>query len=390
MPFLQNKMSKLSLERPKSSPGVRSSSTIPVETNSGQNQHSQSQENRSQAVLNRNNRSQGLPVYDSGSVESLKLFPSLAENAKDILPLCPKVTDFNYNAYDSLDRNKKLCGIDNPGISDSTEELIRQGRQARVEDTTNDLARQTQQLLFSRSASCTNETEQDRRAQLIRMDSVPLDTSHIMDSLSNHLRPKKSKLDPELILEDLENTDCFPYDVKLSHPNRLFVLSGRTYSGENLLLDSDGLETIELTGQYRTQNKSESNLCSQHLLKGGYDSVYFQCDTETLHSNTCLDPSFGNTRSKTNTTAVRDTRVEQGKSSIGCQRENSSDLNETTFSKNCRNDLSHGQPRQPKASGNNNSVVTQVGFSLSFALYLRFMINVLLPANMIHHSFSIL
>ena len=292
MPYLQKKMTKLHLERPKSSPGVRPNDTKEA------NDEQCSQHDRSSGVCGRSqiqpqcqshrhsNPAQILSMYaNSGSVETLKLCPSGGENTLDDLPLYPKPTDHNYNAYDTFDRNKSLCGIDNPGISDSTEDIIRQNLQSRSLDN----HQHSNSSVLIRSTSVNQNGVSGISSSLkhtTRMESVPTDTTHVRNGLSNNLQPKKSKLDPELILEDIENTDCFPYDVKLSDPYRMHGISGNAYSSESLLIDADDIDTIELNDVARSRSKSlepESN--SQHQGKDCFESVSYQVEGEKMEIN---------------------------------------------------------------------------------------------------------
>lgn len=338
LPYLQKKMAKLNVERPKSSPGVRPSS-IESQRSLQTIYLTQSASANTQAVkLNQRNqeRPDHLLVNSSGSVESLKLHPSPAENVADELYLCPKSTDLNYNAYNFLDRNHLLHGIDNPGVSDSTEELIRQGRNAQLNDSREMLddikSRKSEWVLF-RSTSCTCDEGNSGQAlrQPVRMDSLPSDTSLVMDGLSDNLKPKKSKLDPELVLEDIENTDSFPFDVKLAHPGNFIGRSLSAYSVENMVLDSCDIETIELTDHARARSKSVGPEGVPIANGTMFSSVYFQSGKEKV----CLRSHGGNeimeqTLNKENTSK---SALVNDKQSGSCCSGQKSDLDETSFSK---------------------------------------------------------
>ncbi|XP_052797676.1 uncharacterized protein LOC128227128 isoform X2 [Mya arenaria] len=197
MPYLQKKIAKMKLERPRSSPGERSS----IASTSGYVRGLNFEKSESSRRINYQNqaserkveRPQVLTIDSSGSEDSLKVTPSPSENVADKSPLCPKKMDINYNALDILDRNSVNCGIDNPGVSDSTEELIRESSvQHLYQDGGQVDSISKGRSVFERSLSYTTELERSQK----RSESVLLpnecETMEIIE-LENCLSRTRSK-----------------------------------------------------------------------------------------------------------------------------------------------------------------------------------------------------
>lgn len=313
LPYIQKKISKVNLERPKSSPGTRPTSTESRKTLQPSDQYRGVQKGQRPQALdydphvihncqmtqssNLGRHLNSHPLHSSESKESLKMLPSPAENVADKSPLCPKKTDINYNALNFVDRNNILHGIDNPGVSDSTEELIRQTRLVKERDGNGELIETGHKVLaYFRTVSCSDENPDQLIRHPLRPNSVPRDPNLVMElNVSDSkplgfLQPKKSRLDLELVLEDIEHMDCFPQDVKLSYPSGSFAGSGCSSSVENMVLDFDDIETLELKDQPNSRSKSAHSLSGTSVgLKSGrsMDAVYFDSGKESvcIHSD---------------------------------------------------------------------------------------------------------
>ena len=236
MPYLQQKMNHLQLERPRTSPVSGSQGRLHFS-----DKHFTHKDSRPQVLNLREN---------SSSCESLKIAPSPSENTKDHSPLVPKITDLNYNGLDVLDKNCVMNGIDNPGISKSTEELIKENQILWLSKLNQENLEFNNKSPFLRSQSQSAQSLLDENKGLycVRQNSEGLfctDTAATEDAITE-VCAKKFRPDPELIIEDLEYLDCFPYDVKLPYPNS--KISGiKTFTGirQSDALNND-IETIEL------------------------------------------------------------------------------------------------------------------------------------------------
>ena len=236
MPYLQQKMNHLQLERPRTSPVSGSQGRLHFS-----DRHFTHKDSRPQVLNLREN---------SSSCESLKIAPSPSENTKDHSPLVPKITDLNYNGLDVLDKNCVMNGIDNPGISKSTEELIKENQILRLSKLNRENLEFNNKSRFLRSQSQSAQSLLDENKELycVRQNSegfICTDTAATEDAITE-VCAKKFRPDPELIIEDLEYLDCFPYDVKLPYPNS--KISGiKTFAGirQSDALNDD-IETIEL------------------------------------------------------------------------------------------------------------------------------------------------
>ena len=248
MPYLQNKMKHLKLERPKSSPSSGSQGCLHFSDDHFRDRDSAS--SRPQ-VLNLRNC--------SNSCESLKITPSPAENTKERSPLVPKKTDLNYNELDkSSVRNH---GIDNPGISKSTEELIRENQALRLWKCNQQNEELTNKIPFLRSQSQSlGSLSVEQQKHCIRPNSAGFDITDITpsDDLVYKLCAKKFRPDPELIIEDLEYKDCFPYDIKIPYPTSKTALRAVRVLNSSINSDLEDMETIELTDM---RTSKESDLC---------------------------------------------------------------------------------------------------------------------------------
>ena len=236
MPYLQQKMNHLQLERPRTSPVSGSQGRLHFS-----DKHFTHKDSRPQVLNLREN---------SSSCESLKIAPSPSENTKDHSPLVPKITDLNYNGLDVLDKNCVMNGIDNPGISKSTEELIKENQILRLSKLNRENLEFNNKSPFLRSQSQSAQSLLDENKGLycVRQNSEGFICTNMAatEDVITEVCAKKFRPDPELIIEDLEYLDCFPYDVKLPYPNS--KISGiKTFAG---IGQSDGLnddiETIEL------------------------------------------------------------------------------------------------------------------------------------------------
>lgn len=353
LPYIQKKISKVHLERPKSSPGIRPTSTEARKTLQPSDQYRGVQQvQRPQAVdydahvtpncqmtqySNSGRHLNSHPLHRSESKESLKVFPSPAENVADKSPLCPKKTDVNYNALNFVDRNNVLHGIDNPGVSDSTEELIRQTRQINELDGNGELIEAGHKVLaYLRTVSCSDDNPDQLNRHPLRPNSVPCDPNLVMElNISDskphsYLQSKKSRLDPELVLEDIEHMDCFPQDVKLSYPSGLFAGSGCSSSVENMVLDFDDIETLELKDRPKSRSKSAYSVAGTGVgLKSGrsMDAVYFDSGKESvcIHSDKMWNTHSHDTENVD--------RLAMGKEKVWHQSVNGvvSDCSETAF-----------------------------------------------------------
>ncbi|XP_053373566.1 uncharacterized protein LOC123531059 [Mercenaria mercenaria] len=301
VPYLQKKIAKLSLERPRSSPGVRPGSSKLLQKSGSQDslhvEKSVSSRSRSRSLskegvtINRTciEKPNVLKLYAEGSEECLKMEPSPSENTADKSPLCPKKMDVNYNAIDMLDRNTVNNGLDNPGISDSTEELIRESYTKHGRLKTEILCDRNRPSAFMRSLSYM--TEQEKRKNMFCDSSETLVSviAGSYDSLVSEgddrletFTVKKSRLDPELVLEDLEYLDCFPHDIQIPYPNSTPFRFSSFKSAESLLHDSGKLETIELERchDFMTTNKVRSSSVTE--MNVGSESVKFNKNRDSV------------------------------------------------------------------------------------------------------------
>jgi len=254
MPYLQkNELQIHDLERPRSSPGERSNLQWTVDWFSNESQSSKHLDYTSQASTKQSiNRPQVLAINSSvsGSDESIKILPSGSENMADRSPLFPNKMDINYNAIDLVDKNYYTTyGIDNPGVSNSTEELIRECNSRHSKMETDEVTEITRPSVFERSLSYV--TEQERSEKHL--------TANTRVSARRNTRKssgaKKSKLDSELVLEDLEYADSFPNDVKILYPSSKSLRLHRGHSSDSLLSPSmmDSFDTIELQNSSLTK-----------------------------------------------------------------------------------------------------------------------------------------
>jgi hypothetical protein len=287
VPYLQKKISKLNLERPRSSPGVRlgtsgsnrllqksgSQDSLHVEESVSSRSRSRSHSQNSTNIQVKNvDKPDSLKLYGNGSEESLKLEPSPSENTADKSPLCPKRMDINYNAIDMLDRNTVNNGLDNPGISDSTEELIRESHLKEARLKTEVLCDKNRPSPFMRSLSYA--TEQEKRKN--EFDNKPVSLVSVIsgscDCIDNEGKNswekyivKKSRLDPELVVEDIEHLDCFPHDIQIPYPNSTPYRFSSFKSVDSLFHDSGNLETIELEYCQKGNNVQKSSHARENI-----------------------------------------------------------------------------------------------------------------------------
>ncbi|KAL4221996.1 hypothetical protein ACF0H5_018042 [Mactra antiquata] len=293
VPYLQKKIACLNLERPRSSPGVRPGScdsksqrSLPVHDGSLYSKNSVFQRGLHNTKTSQDSKIEKpniLSLHCDKSTESLKLEPSPSENTADKSPLCSSQTDINYNAVDTLDRNTVLCGLDNPGISDSTEELIRESRCRSRSRSEIFCDNKNLRSAFERSLSYTTEEEnKQKRHDRNSVSSISLGYVHHSlnadESGMESFCSKKTRLDPELVLEDLEFSDCFPHDVKIPYPRHV-TMQYCSKSSESLLYDSDKLEMIYLDDMHEQRSRKQ-------LLNSGrneFVSVKFEKDKNAIH-----------------------------------------------------------------------------------------------------------
>ncbi|XP_052793741.1 ras guanine nucleotide exchange factor F-like isoform X1 [Mya arenaria] len=298
MPYLQKKIAKMKLERPRSSPGERSS----IASTSGYVRGLNFEKSESSRRINYQNqaserkveRPQVLTIDSSGSEDSLKVTPSPSENVADKSPLCPKKMDINYNALDILDRNSVNCGIDNPGVSDSTEELIRESSvQHLYQDGGQVDSISKGRSVFERSLSYTTELERSQKRSGIIERSYSGHVLHRLEVLENKLvndvdknySSKKFRLDPELVIEDLEHVDCFPYDIEINYPSSNGKKFNLSISSESVLLpnECETMEIIELENCLsRTRSKSTGEVHTCFLDKQRSEKVTYSKETEEV------------------------------------------------------------------------------------------------------------
>lgn len=278
VPHLQRKIARQTLERPRSSPGVRpESSWSDKHLQKSESQYSLLVEKSVSSGRKRSCSQGGFPSINSSNInkpnvlnlqrekseDSIKLEPSPSENTADHSPLCPDGTDFNYNAINMLDKNTVNCGIDNPGISDSTEQLILEGytNKARVTfDSCNDKKRPSP---FERSLSYMTEAE--RCKNLLNGSSETIETFIDTGSCDSLVRRgvngvdqfclKKKMLDSELVLEDIEYSDCFPHNIQVPFPSSAGFRFSSFKSAESLLTCPEDFETIVLENYKETRTK---------------------------------------------------------------------------------------------------------------------------------------
>lgn len=281
MPYLQNKMKRLQLERPRSSPSSRSQGCLHFSDDHFRDRDSAS--SRPQ-VLNLRNC--------SNSCESLKINPSPAENTKERSPLVPKKTDMNYNDLDkSSVRNH---GIDNPGISKSTEELIRENQTLRLWKLNQQNEEMSNNVPFLRSQSqSVGSLSEEQQKHYVRQNSAGFDITDITpsDDLVYKLCAKKFRPDPELIIEDLEYKDCFPYDIKIPYPKSKTALRAVRVLNSSINSDLESMETIELIDM---RTSKEADLCYSHKASD-YGEVSGN-KSSNLASFTSDKPYVNNTR----------------------------------------------------------------------------------------------
>ena len=260
MPYLQNKMKHLQLERPRSSPSSGSQGRL----NSSDNHFRDSDSTSS--------RPQVLDLrHCSNSCESLKILPSPAENTKERSPLVPKKTDMNYNDLDKA--SVRNHGIDNPGISKSTEELIRENQALRLWKFNQQNEELNSKIPFLRSQSQSVGSLTDKQQNhYIRQNSSGFDTADITpsDDLVYSLCAKKFRPDPELIIEDLEYKDCFPYDIKIPYPTSKTAFRATNVLYPSINSDLEDMDTIELTDM---RTPREVNLCNSQKATNDVDGT---------------------------------------------------------------------------------------------------------------------
>lgn len=347
VPYLQKKIARLNLERPRSSPGVRlsSSDSKSQRSLSGDNgslhtecsvSHSSLKNSETKSsCLNDGSKLEKPNVLrlNSENTEILKLDPSPSENTADKSPLCPKQTDINFNGIDTLDRNSVFRGLDNPGISDSTEELIRESYAVRSRSRTESLSENNKvSSVFNRSLSYTTELEKKklhhRNSESAMSVGYDSHGSLVSDDVLDALCVKKTRLDPELVLEDLEFSDCFPNDVKISYPRHV-TLRCSSKSSESLLCDSDKLETIYL------DDVSEQKLSKkqQYSVRNGFESVRFDSDKSAVYFLAGVSEKYKNVRNH-EISAIREQRMNSNcdnrRSVIDDKRETTQEM-ETCF-----------------------------------------------------------
>ena len=293
MPYLQQKMNHLQLERPRTSPVSGSQGRLHFS-----DKHFTHKDSRPQVLNLREN---------SSSCESLKIAPSPSENTKDHSPLVPKITDLNYNGLDVLDKNCVMNGIDNPGISKSTEELIKENQILRLSKLNRENLEFNNKSPFLRSQSQSAQSLLDENKGLycVRQNSegfICTNTAATEDAITE-VSAKKFRPDPELIIEDLEYLDCFPYDVKLPYPNS--KISGiKTFAGigQSDALNDD-IETIELVdvnpNGLRMAKTSSFGHSESIRVKAVQDGVNFSEGKNLESSLGLVNQNFNPYRSKT-------------------------------------------------------------------------------------------
>ena len=231
-PYLQNK-TKDHIKRPKSSPGYRISSEpcnqdsqnvlIFERTNSViEIEKHEKERNVDSCSICKNRMTKPYRRSVSNVEDILYLHPSPSENSKDILPLVPSKTDINYNDVYMLDKDTVGSGLDNPGISDSTEKLIEENKVMKG---------------LNQERMVLNYLQQSDKCSYFESNSKRKICS---ECAKNNSIVKKHRLDPDLILEDLEYEDCFPYNIQVPLPVSNLISLQRTNR------DTDGVETIEL------------------------------------------------------------------------------------------------------------------------------------------------
>ena len=246
MPYLQKKVKVMELERPRTSPSSRSQGHLHFS-----DMH----------FSDKNSRPQVLNIKESSSsCESLKIIPSPAENTKDHSPLVPKKTDMNFNI---LDKSSVINGIDNPGISKSTEELVRENQALKLselnqenEDCINVPFLRTQSQSFD-MLYCSEKLYNRQNSEGFYYDSRAASKDTVVD-----LRAKKFRPDPDLIIEDLEYKDCFPVDIKIPYPTSRSVKNICLSDLNDTMLPDEEVETIELTDM---KAKEEAYLCYNEI-----------------------------------------------------------------------------------------------------------------------------
>ena len=281
MPYLQNKMKHLQLERPRTSP-----SSGPQGCLHFSDEHFNDRDSVS-------SRPQVLNLRDcSNSCESLKIIPSPAENTKERSPLVPKKTDLNYNILDkSSVRNN---GIDNPGISKSTEELIQENQVLTLWklNQQNEELNNTVPFLRSQSQSVGSLCDQQQKPY-VRQNSAGFDITDITpsDDLVYKLCAKKLRPDPELIIEDLEYKDCFPCDIKIPYPTSKTALRAGSVLNSSVCSGLEGIETIELAD---LKTSKEADLCYSQKASNYMERIGYQ--SSNLTSTTSDKPNVNDTR----------------------------------------------------------------------------------------------
>ena len=303
VPYIQKKIAKLNLERPRSSPGVRPGTSVSnrhlQKSGSWESLHAEeSASSRSRDRINSQNsentdvkyveKPDSLKLYEADSVECLKLEPSPSENTADRSPLCPKRMDINYNAIDMLDRNTVNNGLDNPGISDSTEELIRESHLNKARLKSEILCDKNRPSPFMRSLSYATEQEKRKNEFDNKSETLVSVISGSCDSLASESKNnvekytvKKSRLDPDLVVEDLEFLDCFPHDIQIPYPNSTPFRFTSFESLESLIHDSGKLETVELDYCQNGCNKRRSSSDADMNING--DIVRYDRKNECVH-----------------------------------------------------------------------------------------------------------
>lgn len=305
VPYLQKKLSKLNLERPRSSPGVRPGSSVsdtPLQ-NSG-SRDSLLVEKHDSLVTSKGRLAAGnrthvekpnvLKLYTLGDEDCSRLEPSPSENTADKSPLYPhrENTSNNYNSIDMLDRNTVNSGLDNPGISDSTEELISSSNHAKTK--TEILCDTNRPSAFLRSLSYMTEVEKRKSTFHESADTLVSVIGNSLNSLVSeadgrldHFCTKKARLDSKLVVEDLEYLDCFPHDIQIPYPSSTRIRSVSCKSAESLLYHSPELETIELENFRKSSNAvmNDSPVTNNYENRVQYDRERESVQIHGLHKD---------------------------------------------------------------------------------------------------------
>ncbi|KAH3717292.1 uncharacterized protein LOC127855507 isoform X2 [Dreissena polymorpha] len=284
MPYLQKKISKMHLDRPRSSHGDRSKSSVSLRDLNGGESGSQKrfdvEHHTPHGCLK---RPQFLNV-NSENDKSFRELPSPSENVADKSPMCPKKMDLNYNAIDVLDQNTVDCGIDNPAISESTKQLILESQSSGLStmDTAGPTV-DTRSSVYTRSLSYTTELERSHitmsqhQSKHIAYDKALAGFRRSLCEFENTSSGgKKFRLDPDLVLEDIEHLDCFPDDIQILYPSSRQCLKMSQQ-------DEDSIETIEL--EYwaeRARSHSFGSFNSGKKISEKNDQVFFRKDHEQV------------------------------------------------------------------------------------------------------------